>query len=137
MATGVALVALAFAFATATAIFNTTYNAQSRVDAELTNGADVTVTGLRHIRRGPFCDGYKRSNVVVAEPMMHRFAYVGADLQEIFGINPTHIGKVTTISNAYFANHNADKTLTLLAETRRSSCLAGDRERLSIRARRS
>ncbi|MFZ1882385.1 MAG: FtsX-like permease family protein, partial [Rhodoplanes sp.] len=118
MATGVALVALAFAFATATAIFNTTYNAQARVDAELTNGADVTVTGtsthpagavLRQLQAIP--------GVAAAEPMMHRFAYVGADLQDMFGINPAHIGKVTTISNAYFANHNADKTLALLAET--------------------
>ncbi|MGA7450410.1 MAG: ABC transporter permease, partial [Rhodoplanes sp.] len=118
MATGVALVALAFAFATATAIFNTTYNAQSRVDAELTNGADVTVTGtsthpagavLRQLQAIP--------GVAAAEPMMHRFAYVGADLQDMFGINAAHIGKVTTISNAYFANHNADKTLALLAET--------------------
>lgn len=42
---GVVLVALAFSFAISTAIFNTTYNAQARVDAELTNGADVTVSG--------------------------------------------------------------------------------------------
>ncbi|MEP7187607.1 MAG: ABC transporter permease, partial [Roseiflexaceae bacterium] len=42
---GVVLVALACAFATSTAVFNTTYNAQARVDAELTNGADVLVRG--------------------------------------------------------------------------------------------
>lgn len=40
---GVVLVAIAFSFAVSTAVFNTTYNAQSRVDAELTNGADVQV----------------------------------------------------------------------------------------------
>ena len=34
---GVVLVALAIAFALSTAIFNTTFNAQSRVDAELSN----------------------------------------------------------------------------------------------------
>ena len=139
MAAGVALVALAFAFATATAIFNTTYNAQSRIDAELTNGADVTVTGtpahpadalLQRLRAVP--------GVVTAEPMMHRFAYVGADLQDIFGINPARIGKVTTISNAYFANNNAAKILALLAETTgRRSCLAGDGERFSATTRRS
>ena len=48
---------------------------------------------------------------------MHRFAYVGADLQDMFGINPATIGKLTTISNAYFANHDAAKSLALLAET--------------------
>ena len=45
LATGLALVALAIAFAVSTAIFNATYEAQSLVDAELTNGADVTVSG--------------------------------------------------------------------------------------------
>ena len=39
------MTALAFAFAASTAIFNATYEAQARVDAELTNGADVTVIG--------------------------------------------------------------------------------------------
>src|SRR5207244_12725083 len=42
---GVALVALSFSFGTSTAIFNSTYSAQARVDAEFTNGADVAVSG--------------------------------------------------------------------------------------------
>lgn len=118
IAGGVALVALAFAFATATAIFNTTYNAQSRIDAELTNGADVTVTGSPASPAGSLLEQLRAiPGVVAAEPMMHRFAYVGADLQDLFGINPANIGKVTTISNAYFANNNAVQALALLAET--------------------
>jgi putative ABC transport system permease protein len=118
MATGVALVALAFAFATATAIFNTTYNAQSRVDAELTNGGDVTVTGTPVHPAGALLQQLQAiPSVVAAEPMMHRFAYVGADLQDMFGINPAQIGKATTISNDYFANHNASMTLAQLGET--------------------
>ena len=118
IAGGVALVALAFAFATATAIFNTTYNAQSRIDAELTNGADVTVTGSPASPAGSLLEQLRAiPGVVAAEPMMHRFAYVGADLQDMFGINPADIGKVTTISNAYFANNNAVQALALLAET--------------------
>ena len=40
---GLMLVAVAVAFAGSTAIFNATYRAQSEVDAQLTNGADVTV----------------------------------------------------------------------------------------------
>lgn len=118
MARGVGLVALAFAFATATAIFNSTYNAQSRVDAELTNGADVTLTGTTSHPAGQLLSDVRAiPGVVAAEPMMHRFAYVGADPQDMFGINPTTIGKLTTISNAYFANHDAAKSLVLLAET--------------------
>jgi putative ABC transport system permease protein len=118
MARGVALVALAFSFATATAIFNSTYNAQSRVDAELTNGADVTLTGTTsHPAAALLSELRAISGVATAEPMMHRFAYVGADLQDMFGINPTTISKLTTISNAYFANHDAAKSLALLAKT--------------------
>lgn len=118
IARGVALVSLAFAFATATAIFNTTYNAQSRVDAELTNGADVTVTGTSAHPAGALLQELRAvPSVLTAEPMMHRFAYVGSDLQDMFGINPAQIGKATTISNAYFAGNNAASTLALLAET--------------------
>ena len=49
---GVVLVTLAFSFAVSTAVFNTTYNVQSRVDAALTNGSDVTVTGNDRLSRG-------------------------------------------------------------------------------------
>src|SRR5258708_2661909 len=44
VARGVVLVALAFSFATSTAVFNTTYNPQARVEPEPTNGPDVTAT---------------------------------------------------------------------------------------------
>lgn len=118
IARGVALVSIAFAFATATAIFNTTYNAQSRVDAELTNGADVTVTGTSAHPAGAFLEKLQAvPGAIAAEPMMHRFAYVGSDLQDMFGINPAHIGKATTISNAYFAGGTAKQVLARLAET--------------------
>ncbi len=115
---GVALVALAFAFATSTAIFNTTYHAQALVDAELTNGADVAVSGsmlapastkLRELAAVP--------GVAVAQAMQHRLAYVGNDLQDLYGIDAIHIGDVTRISDAYFQNGNAKSTLDLLART--------------------
>ncbi len=113
---GVVLVALAFSFATSTAVFNTTYNAQSRVDAELTNGSDVTVTGstasapstlLPQLRTLP--------GVASVQSMQHRFAYVGNDLQDIYGIDPLHLGEATNVSNAYFANGNAKSTLAALS----------------------
>ncbi len=53
--------------------------------------------------------------VAAAQPMIHRFAYVGNDLQDIYGIDPTRIGKATTISNSYFASHEADATFAKLA----------------------
>ena len=118
MTRGIALVALAFAFATSTAVFNTTYHAQTLVDAELTNGADVTVTGtaqapasvkLRELAALP--------GVSAAQPMQHRLAYVGTDLQDLFGIDAVHIGEATRMSNAYFAGGDAKKALDLLTRT--------------------
>ncbi|EYB68585.1 hypothetical protein DEIPH_ctg020orf0022 [Deinococcus phoenicis] len=69
-----------------TSIFNATYNDQVRVDAVLTNGADATGNAdapagehLATLRTLPWVTG--------AQPLIHRFAYVGADLQDIFGID--------------------------------------------------
>ncbi len=113
---GVVLVALAFSFATATAVFNTTYNAQSRVDAMLTNGADVAVTGTTAAPPSSKLAALAAlPGVVAAQPMQHRFAYVGNDLQDFYGIDPRRIGDATHISNAYFAGGNAQATLAALA----------------------
>lgn len=49
--------------------------------------------------------------------MMHRLAYVGSDLQDMFGVDAKRIGQVTTLSNAYFANHDAASTMALLQRT--------------------
>ena len=116
VARGMVLVAMALSFAVSTAIFNTTYNAQSRVDAELTNGAAVTVTGSTIVpAAGKLVKLRALPGVVAAEPMQHRFAYVGNDLQDIYGINPQKIERVTRMANAYFANGNAKATLADLS----------------------
>jgi putative ABC transport system permease protein len=115
---GTVLIALAIAFSVSTAVFDTTYNGQSRVDAELTNGSDVTVTGstgsppsakLAQLRAIP--------NVAGIQAMQHRFAYVGNDLQDLFGIDPRTIGEATKVSNAFFSGGNAKETLDALART--------------------
>ena len=116
MTRGIVLVALAFSFAISTAVFNTTYNAQSQVDAQLTNGADVTVTGsTASPLNGKITDLKALPGVTSVQMMQHRFAYVGADLQDIFGIDPAHIGDATMLSNAFFGGGNAKATLAALA----------------------
>ena len=118
IAKGVVLVALAFSFAISTAIFNTTYESQANVDAQLSNGADVAVTGTALSPASSAIEKIKSTNGVAwAEPMQHRFAYVGTDLQDIYGINPLSIGKATTIANAYFTNNDASATLAKLQAT--------------------
>lgn len=113
---GIVLVALAVSFAVSTAIFNTTYNSQLHVDAELTNGSDVTVTGNTSSPPSTKLDAFKSlPGIVAVQQMQHRFAYVGNDLQDIYGIDPRHIDEATDMSNAYFAGGNAKTTLDALA----------------------
>ena len=118
LSAGIALAALAFAFAISTAVFNTTYQGQALVDGQLTNGADVTVTGTMSAPAGTFLQRLRAIPFVVdAVAMQHRYAYVGTDLQDLYGIDPAAIGKATSMANAYFANGDAEKTLSVLKET--------------------
>jgi putative ABC transport system permease protein len=118
---GLVIVALTASFALSVAIFNTTYAAQARVDAELTNGADVSVqttpgdlVGLPATFPAAVAS---LPGVASAQPMLHRFAYVGNDLQDLYGIDPATIGRATSMSDAYFAGGNAQQVLTILAST--------------------
>ena len=109
---------LAFSFAFATAIFNLTYNGQTRVDAMLTNGSDVAVTGSTATPIDGIAPGVATlPGVAAAVPMQHRFAYVGNDLQDLYGIDPARIGDATAIEDAYFANRDARATLKELQAT--------------------
>ncbi|GAA5533007.1 ABC transporter permease [Deinococcus aluminii] len=112
---GAALVALATAFAVSTSIFNATYNDQARVDAVLTNGADVTVTGNANAPAGNHLSTLKSlPGVTAAQPLIHRFAYVGADLQDLFGIDARHFTDVSHLSDTYFKDLSAAQALSKL-----------------------
>lgn len=115
---GIVLTALAVSFAVSTSLFNTTYNTQARVDAQLTNGADVTATALTPVARTDSRINQLKSlhGVTGVQFMQHRFAYVGNDLQDIYGVDPLHIQNATSISNAYFASGDAKATLSALAQ---------------------
>jgi putative ABC transport system permease protein len=113
---GVVLVTLAFSFAVSTAVFNTTYNVQSRVDAALTNGSDVTVTGTTAYPAGKLLDSISKvPGVQAARAMIHRYAYVGNDLQDIYGVNALNIGDAADLSNAFFTSNDARGTMAKLA----------------------
>jgi putative ABC transport system permease protein len=116
LARGAMTAALAVSFAVSTAIFNETYQFQARVDAELTNGADVSITGLSAAfpATRTLAEMRKLPGVVAAQAMQHRYAYVGHDLQDIYGIDPQTLGEATHLSNAYFVG-DARATLSALA----------------------
>jgi putative ABC transport system permease protein len=111
------LLALALAFAVSTATFNATYRQQAEVDAQLTNGADVTVTASPGANTPP-SDAQRIAavpGVKAVEPLQHRFAYVGNDLQDIYGIDPATVTKATTLQDAYFQGATAAQSLDALA----------------------
>jgi putative ABC transport system permease protein len=113
------LMALAFAFAVSTAVFNSTYQQQAEVDARLTNGADVRVTTALGSDTGPALARTiaKVPGVQHVEAVQHRYAYVGADLQDLYGVRPDTIKSATSLQDAYFAGGTADQLLAELKST--------------------
>lgn len=119
LASGMALIAIAASFAVATTVFNSTYRSQQLVDARLTTGADVAVTGTTAIPAGAALSRISTiTGVLAAEPMQHRFAYVGKDLQDLFGIDPVRITNATDIVDGYFSNIGAREALARLSRQR-------------------
>jgi putative ABC transport system permease protein len=111
------LVALALAFAISTATFNATYQQQAEVDAQLTNGADVTITESPGADARPADAATLASlpGVKAVEALQHRFAYVGNDLQDLYGINPGTLTRATTLQDAYFQGATAAESMARLA----------------------
>jgi putative ABC transport system permease protein len=113
------VLALAIAFAVSTAVFNATYQQQALVDARLTNGADVTVTESPGARV-PTAAGSALAavpGVRSAEPLQHRYAYVGSDLQDLYGVRPATITAATSLQDTWFTGGTADQLMARLAAT--------------------
>ncbi|MGW2855435.1 ABC transporter permease, partial [Streptomyces sp. NPDC001215] len=117
LARSVVLLALAVSFAVSTAVFNATYQQQAEVDARLTNGADVTVTEPPGAHVPPSAaNTLKVSGVRHVEPLQHRFAYVGSDLQDLYGVRPGTIARATSLQDAYFSGGTAGQLMRRLTE---------------------
>jgi putative ABC transport system permease protein len=113
----IVLLTLAISFAASTATFNATYAQQAEADARLTNGADVTVVQPAGAAAPP-----GRAAVIAAvpgvtgvEPVLHRFAYIGSDLQDLYGVRPDTIAPATTLQDSYFTGGTAAELMTTLA----------------------
>ncbi|MFC8501377.1 FtsX-like permease family protein [Pedococcus sp. NPDC057267] len=116
LARAIVLLALALSFAASTATFNATYAQQAEADAQLTNGADVTVTEPPGIAKPAITSAQLTHvpGVRRAEPIQHRFAYVGADLQDLYGVNPATISSVTALQDGYFTGGTAKQLMARL-----------------------
>jgi putative ABC transport system permease protein len=117
LARGLTIVALSTAFAASTAVFNATYRQQAEVDAVLSNGADVTVVeppGVT-VRPDQAASLSALPGVKGVTALQHRFAYVGNDLQDLYGIDPTTIVRATKLQDAYFDGGTAKQLMARLA----------------------
>jgi putative ABC transport system permease protein len=125
VARGATGLAVAIAVTVSTAIFTTTYDRQARVDVALTVGSDVAVT-LPPDSRGTNLDpaSAKVPGVQAVEPMQHRLAYVGPDLQDLYGINARTIGRAAPLQNAFTPGSTVKDALARLASTPDGALLA-------------
>lgn len=117
LARGLAIVALTTAFAASTAVFNATYQQQAEVDAVLSNGSDVTVIEPPGVTVHPSQGAALAAipGVIGVTALQHRFAYVGNDLQDIYGVDPATIVASTKLQDAYFVGGTAKQLMARLA----------------------
>lgn len=124
LARTIVLIVLAVTFAGSTAVFNSTYLQQAQADAQLTNGADVTVTEPPPATVAAAATANSASVVATltgipgvsqVATLQHRFAYVGADLQDLYGVNADTIGTSVHLQNGYFSGGTAAQLMSTLA----------------------
>lgn len=119
IARGAAGLAVALGLAFSTAIFTATYDAQSRLDVALTVGSDVAVVQPAGSTVGP--GGAKALSGVAGvrgvEPLQHRFAYVGPDLQDIYGVQASTFARVAPLQDAFVPGSTVDRALAQLGTT--------------------
>ncbi len=113
----IVLLGLALAFAASTATFNATYRQQAEAAAQLTNGADVTVTPAPGANVPPSTTQKLAAvpGVQAVEPIQHRFAYIGKDLQDLYGVHPSTITNATALQDTYFQGGTAVGLMHTLA----------------------
>lgn len=119
IARGAAGLAVAFGLAASTATFTATYQTQSRVDVALTVGSDVAVVQPPGSSVGPAgaSDLSRVAGVRAVEPLQHRFAYVGPDLQDIYGVRASTFASVAPLQDAFVSGGTVASALASLQRT--------------------
>jgi putative ABC transport system permease protein len=113
------VVALALSFGFSISVFAATYSHQQRVDAELTLGSDVKVTPVPgHPQVAAFAQPLARTpGVSAATPFKTTVAYVGTEIQDIFGVDVASLRRATNLPDAFFQGATATDTMNRLAAT--------------------
>ncbi|HEY2335729.1 MAG TPA: FtsX-like permease family protein [Solirubrobacterales bacterium] len=113
---GLIFVGLLLVFGVSLGVFAATYNQQAGVDAQLTLGADITATAPPGVtaRNGLAKRIKSVPGVAATSAVDHSYAYVGPDLQDAFGIEPSTIGAATTLRDSYFIGGSAQTMMSRL-----------------------
>jgi putative ABC transport system permease protein len=116
---GLVVVGLLLAFGVNLGIFTATYNQQALVDAQLTIGADVVATAPPGVAAARDLQGKIAAvpGVAATSAIDHSYAYVGPDLQDTYGVDPTTLTQATTLRDSYFKGGSAKQTMARLAAT--------------------
>jgi putative ABC transport system permease protein len=129
LAASAAVVGLAVAFGLSTAVFNATYQTQAGVDAVLTNGADVTVRNTAGIDHATLTRIARLPGAHHAEPLQHRYAYVGSDLQDLYGVRAATIVDAARLQDAYVAGASVRDTFAGLGRDPRAILVSAETAR--------
>lgn len=103
VARGATVLAVAVGVAGSTAVFTATYREQSRLDVALTVGADVSAVLPNDPTQASQLAAKARQapDVRASSVQIHRYAYVGNDLQDFYGIDPTTIAAATPLRDVF------------------------------------
>ncbi len=117
---GLVVVGLLLAFGVELGVFTATYDQQARVDAQLTLGADVTLTAPPGViaKRNVLSRIGRVGGVAGVTGVSHSYAYVGPDLQDTFGIDPVSFTRGSSLRDSYFLGGSAADMLSRLRTTR-------------------
>jgi putative ABC transport system permease protein len=113
------LVGLLLSFGVSLGLFSATYDQQALADARLTLGADVVANAPPngYLSAAVQQSASSVSGVRATSAMQHTFAYVGPDLQDLYGINAATLPAATQLRDSYFTGGSA---ATILARLRRT-----------------
>jgi putative ABC transport system permease protein len=101
VARGTTGLAVAIAVTLSAAVFTATYDRQARLDTALTVGSDVAVTLPPDSSTSLDAAIARVPGTKAVEQVAHRLVYVGPDLQDLYGIDPTTIGRAAPLQDAF------------------------------------
>jgi putative ABC transport system permease protein len=112
----VIVVGLLLSFSVSLGIFSATYDQQSLADARLTLGADVVANAPpgTSFTAATLSTAASAPGVQTTSPMLHAYAYVGSDLQDIYGVKPDQIRSATQLRDSYFSGGSAASLMASL-----------------------